>query len=143
MTESAANRERPSSGRSSHGHEPGDHLVIRDSCPGIEHDGAVEHLGGQIAQRRELGARQSRAPKVLVGQREDRLRPERSWDEGSHPPVDRLRGPARELLEDDGPHERAVRPVGVAWSVPDRADRVDQASEHRVDGGHHRDPALQ
>ena len=57
---------------------------------------------------------------------------QRAADGCAHPPVDRLRRAAGQLLEDDRAHERAERPVRVARPVPDRADAGDEVGEHGV-----------
>src|SRR5712691_10853303 len=56
-------------------------------------------------------------PELGVGGRVQRLRRQYVADGGAQPAVDRLRGAAGELLEDDRAHEGGERPVRVARAV--------------------------
>jgi hypothetical protein len=46
--------------------------------------------------------------------------------------VDRLCGPACQLLVDDGADERAEGAVRVAWAMGDPSDAGDELSEHGI-----------
>src|SRR5205823_13351258 len=112
-----------------------DQLLVASSRRAGENDGAVELLGREIAERRELVRREPGRSECGVGGRAQRLRRERAAGGRAHAAVDRLRRAAGELLEDDRTSERGEGPVRVARAVPDRTDTRDEVGEDRVARG--------
>src|SRR5712691_11962002 len=86
-----------------HGYERCNELVVAEPRRPIQVDGAVEDLGRQVAQRRELVRGQPGRPQRFVGYCSQRLGRQRVADRRTHPPVDRLGSAPGELLVDDRP----------------------------------------
>ena len=112
--------------------ELGDDLVVGRPRRRAEHHRAVDHLGREVAQRRQLVRRQPGRRAALVRHRRERLGGQRRRDQGAHPPVDGVRRGAGQLLEHDRAHERAEVAVGVTGPVGDRPDEGDETGQDRV-----------
>ncbi len=71
----------------------------------VEHDGAVEGLGGQVPQRRRLVGRQAGRPKGLVREPQEGLRLDVAVESRHQPAVDGGGRRPRQLLVGDGPDQ--------------------------------------
>ena len=105
-----------------HGYQGGDQIVVASPRRPRQHDRSVQHLGREIAQRRQLVRGEARGSERLVGGCIQRLRRQVLADRRPNAAVDRLGRAACELLEDDRTHERPEGPVRIAWAVADRSD---------------------
>src|SRR5262249_9183255 len=113
-----------------HLREPGHDLVVTQ--PGAaEDDGAVKHLRRQVAQRRQLRGRESRAAQRLVARLLYRFGC-RAAQRGADAFVNRIGRGTSALLERDGAHQRAEVTVRVARTKLDGPDERNEVRDDRI-----------
>src|SRR5215218_2812394 len=118
-----------------HLYEVLDDRVVGKSAEMGEWQRAIGHAGGEVAQISDLLTRQSRGAQhaLFGGQHVLGARPLPRIDL-AQPPMDRARCLARQLLEDNRPHERIVVCPTPPRLEPTRPDAIDDATEDRIDG---------
>jgi hypothetical protein len=122
------------------GRDPLPHLVVRELVEKMELKVLCKYVTGEIAQVADLRPGEAGGAQFVLVGGEDLLRCRGTVAEKlDEARVDRPCRLSRELLADDGAHERAVGVAGTAPAPGAGAERSDPAYERRQDGV----PALQ